>query len=87
LNIEDKMNITLKLFSLAKDLAGFEERQVQLNDGERVEAVLHHLVGVNPKFEQWKSSVRLAVNFEYVQNNHELRDGDEVAVIPPVSGG
>ena len=81
------MNITLKLFSIAKDLAGFEERLLQLNDGERAEAVLNHLAGVNPRFAQWKSSMRLAVNLEYVTNNHPLRDGDEVAVIPPVSGG
>ena len=81
------MNVTLKLFSLAKDLAGFDERNIQLHDGDNAEAVLHHLVAVNPKFEQWKSSIRLAVNLEYVPNNHPLQDGDEVAVIPPVSGG
>ncbi|MCI0706988.1 MAG: MoaD/ThiS family protein [Ignavibacteriae bacterium] len=81
------MNITLKLFSIAKDLAGFDERQVQFNEGDRAEAVLRHLAGLNPRFEQWHSSVRLAVNLEYVSNNHPLQDGDEVAVIPPVSGG
>ncbi|HEY4612998.1 MAG TPA: MoaD/ThiS family protein [Bacteroidota bacterium] len=81
------MNITLRLFSLAKDLAGFDERQLQLSEGDSAEAVLRHLVGVNPKFEQWQSSLRLAVNLEYVPNSHPLRDGDEVAVIPPVSGG
>ncbi|HXG37433.1 MAG TPA: MoaD/ThiS family protein, partial [Bacteroidota bacterium] len=46
-----------------------------------------YLVDLNPKFEQWKSSLRLAVNLEYVNSDHPLQDGDEVAVIPPVSGG
>lgn len=81
------MNITLKLFSLAKDLAGFEERPLNLNDGASAEAVVQYLAQVNPKFEQWKQSLRLAVNYEYVSHQHPLRDGDEVAVIPPVSGG
>lgn len=77
----------LKLFSLAKDLAGFEERILNLNDGAEAEAVLQYLTQVNRKFEQWKPSLRLAVNHEYVASSHPLRDGDEVAVIPPVSGG
>jgi molybdopterin synthase sulfur carrier subunit len=81
------MTITLKLFSSAKELAGFDERRIHLQDGDHAGSVLNHLVGLNPRFEQWKLSVRLAVNLEYVQNNHPLRDGDEVAVIPPVSGG
>ncbi len=81
------MNVKLKLFSLAKDLAGFEERPLNLNDGASAEAVLQYLTQVNPKFEQWKPSLRLAVNYEYVSIHHPLREGDEVAVIPPVSGG
>lgn len=81
------MNVTLKLFSLAKDLAGFEERRISVNPPARADDILQYLVGLNPKFEQWKSSLRLAVNLEYVNSDHPLREGDEVAVIPPVSGG
>lgn len=81
------MHVTLRLFSLAKDLAGFEERRISVHQSARAEDVLRYLVELNPKFEQWKSSLRLAVNLEYVRNDHPLQDGDEVAVIPPVSGG
>jgi molybdopterin converting factor subunit 1 len=81
------MNVTLKLFSLAKDLAGFEERRISVSQPARADEVLRYLVDLNPKFEQWKSSLRLAVNLEYVRGDHPLREGDEVAVIPPVSGG
>ncbi|HXG38502.1 MAG TPA: MoaD/ThiS family protein, partial [Bacteroidota bacterium] len=81
------MNVTLKLFSLAKDLAGFEERRISVDPPARADDILQYLVDLNPKFEQWKSSLRLAVNLEYVNSDHPLQDGDEVAVIPPVSGG
>lgn len=81
------MNVTLRLFSLAKDLAGFEERRISVNQSARAGDVLRYLVDLNPEFEQWRSSLCLAVNFEYVKNDHPLKDGDEVAVIPPVSGG
>lgn len=81
------MKITVKLFSLAKELAGFEEKVIELRQGDVAETVLSHLVRENPRFIDWKKSLRLAVNCEYVHNNHLLHDGDEVAVIPPVSGG
>ncbi|MGH2569390.1 MAG: MoaD/ThiS family protein [Bacteroidota bacterium] len=81
------MNITLKLFSLAKDLAGFEERPLNVDDGVPAEVVLQYLTDLNPQFNRWKSSICLAVNYEYVPADHLLREGDEVAVIPPVSGG
>jgi molybdopterin converting factor subunit 1 len=81
------MNVTIKLFSLAKDLAGFEERRIQLAAEATAAEILHYLSELNPTFDAWKGSVRLAVNQEYVPNSHPLREGDEVAVIPPVSGG
>lgn len=81
------MNVQLKLFSLARDLAGFSERVVDLGRNPRAGAVLEYLAGHNPEFAGWRSSVRIAVNEEYVSDEHMLNEGDEVAVIPPVSGG
>ncbi len=84
---EKNITIRLKLFSLAKDLAGFDEQSIEVPSGSQTESVLDFLVGRNPSFRQWKPSLRIAVNLTYVDNAHLLRDGDEVAIIPPVSGG
>jgi molybdopterin converting factor subunit 1 len=84
---EKPITIRLKLFSLAKDLAGFDEKLVEVPPGSHSEAVIDYLTGLNPSFERWKPSLRIAVNLTYVDNSHPLREGDEVAVIPPVSGG
>ena len=81
------MKITIKLFSLAKELAGFDQQEVQLNNGCVASDVVGHLAAGNPAFREWKKSLRLAVNCEYVDDGHPLKEGDEVAVIPPVSGG
>ncbi len=81
------MHVIVKLFSVAKDLAGFDEERVQLQEGATANEVMLYLAQRNSKFEEWKASIRLAVNYEYVANSHPLRDGDEVAVLPPVSGG
>ena len=81
------MDITLRLFSSARDLAGFGESSIQLPRGARTCDVLASLEQGNPKFVEWRSVLRLAVNYEYVSADHLLQDGDEVAVIPPVSCG
>ncbi len=81
------MKIKLRLFSIAKDLAGFESRIVDLPTDSSVDAVLAHLTNVSPQFQAWKKSIRLAVNQEYAELNDTLHENDEVAVIPPVSGG
>jgi molybdopterin converting factor subunit 1 len=81
------ITIRLKLFSLAKDLAGFDEKLIELPPDSHSEAILDYLIEQNPTFEQLKSSLRLAVNMEYTNGSTKLLDGDEVAVIPPVSGG
>ena len=81
------MKVTVKLFSLARDLAGFQEQVVQIGKGGVAADVVDRLIRENPRFEEWKKSLRLAVNYEYVDDAHPLKDGDEVAVIPPVSGG
>ncbi len=81
------MRVTVRLFSIARDLGGFEDQDFQLLPGSRAGDVLDELGKRNPKFNEWRSSIRLAVNQEYVTNDHALCDGDEVAVIPPVSGG
>ena len=74
------MRVKVKLFAGLRERAGWGEREV---DGiTRVEDVWPVLgLGVEPE------GLLYAVNKEYAQRDHELTEGDEVAVIPPVSGG
>lgn len=81
------MKVTVRLFSLAKDMAGFDEREFEINHPGVAADVLPYLIRENERFRDWKNSLRLAVNCEYVSGDHPLKEGDEVAVIPPVSGG
>jgi molybdopterin converting factor subunit 1 len=81
------MKVTIRLFSVAKDLAGFGERDVEVPDSSTASEVLSVLDSVDPRLAEWRKAFRLAVNQEYVTDNHPLKEGDEVAVIPPVSGG
>lgn len=81
------MNVRVRLFSVARDLAGFSDQVVDLGRSPRAGTVLDYLSEHNPEFSGWRTSIRIAVNQEYVSFDHSLNEGDEVAVIPPVSGG
>ncbi len=81
------LTVTVRLFSIAKDLGGFEDQKFHLLPGSKANDVMEELGRRNPRFNEWRGSIRLAVNHEYVTGDHALSDGDEVAVIPPVSGG
>jgi molybdopterin synthase catalytic subunit/molybdopterin converting factor small subunit len=74
------MRVTVRLFAGLRERAG--RSRVELEDVSRVEDVWTALaLGAEPP------GLLYAVNREYVERGHELADGDEVALIPPVSGG
>ena len=76
------MQITVRLFAGLRERAGTGERELDLPDGARVAHVWGALaLGDEP------AGLLYAVNREYVDRGRELADGDEVALIPPVSGG
>jgi molybdopterin synthase catalytic subunit len=76
------MQITVRLFAALRELAGADRRQLELADGAAVADVWPALqLGDEPP------GLAYAINREYMPREAGLADGDEVAVIPPVSGG
>ena len=76
------MRITVKLFAGLRERAGENERDLELDAGARVADVWTPLgLGEEPE------GLLYAVNKEYAAADRRLSDGDEVALIPPVSGG
>jgi molybdopterin synthase catalytic subunit/molybdopterin converting factor small subunit len=76
------MEITVRLFAALRERAGTDRRRVRLDNGARVGDVWDALeLGTEPP------GLAYARNREYASRDEELGDGDEVAVIPPVSGG
>lgn len=80
------MTCTVRFFGPAIELAGQPERRYELPTGATVGALAGMLATDYPRLGA-ALGVRLAVNRRYVALNRVLADGDEVAVIPPVSGG
>ena len=81
------MRIRVRLFAIQRELAGTREVALDLPDGADVAAAWDGLVSVHPALAPGRASVRFARNGEYADVDTPLHDGDEVAMIPPVSGG
>jgi molybdopterin converting factor subunit 1 len=77
----------VRLFARLADLAGSRETEVELGEGLTASGVFSQLASRYPELAGLDGIVRFAVNAEYVAPDHPVRPGDEVALIPPVSGG
>jgi molybdopterin converting factor subunit 1 len=73
------------LFGIAKDIAGAPVIQVETPVGQ-VSALREYLYGRYPRLRELRSCM-IAVNKVYAADSDALQPGDEIAVIPPVSGG
>lgn len=76
----------LLLFAHLKDAAGCAEMQISANDVD-ADALWQHIITAKPALAPFRASVRLAKNSEYVSAKTRFYESDEVALIPPVSGG
>lgn len=81
------MSVRVKLFAMARDIAGVHETIISLPTDSTTSGLLQSLLLQYPRLKDWRNHFRIAVNCEYVDLHQPLHDGDEVAIIPPVSGG
>jgi len=81
------MKIRLLFFAVLRDIAGRSEDVVELNDGARAGDVWQRLRDEHPALRDYIQPPMIAVNESYVSAEEPLRDGDELAFIPPVAGG
>lgn len=81
------MRIRIRLFAVQRELAGAREVALELRDGATIEDAWSALVERLPVLAPGRPSLRFARNAAYAPPSTVLEDGDEVAMIPPVSGG
>jgi molybdopterin converting factor subunit 1 len=81
------MRIHVKLFAVLRDAAGVGELDLEVAPGAQAAAVRPLLAARFPALERYLPRTAIAVNRAYVTPEEQLHDGDEVALIPPVSGG
>lgn len=81
------VRVSVRLFAIQRELVGRRDVPLELPAGATVESAWQALVAANPGLAPGRPSVRFARNGEYTEPSTPLSDGDEIAIIPPVSGG
>jgi molybdopterin converting factor subunit 1 len=81
------VRVTVRLFARLRDIAGISELTRNMPAGATTADVWRGLVAEFPEMARYDSSISTAVNADYAKMNTVLSDNDEVAFLPPVSGG
>jgi molybdopterin converting factor subunit 1 len=81
------MQVRVLFFGRLKDIVGKSEESADLSEGARVEDLFARYGRSFPELAQFRSSVVASVNQEFAEWRAPLSSGDEVAFLPPVSGG
>ena len=81
------MRITVRLFARLRDIAGTAELARDIAPGSTIGSVWRQLASEYPGLEPYERSISGAVNADYARMDTPLKDGDEIAFLPPVSGG
>ncbi len=81
------MRVRIRLFGRLHDLAGAGELERDVPADATVEALWEQLASEFPSMSSYRRSVSAAVNADFARMTARLSDGDEVAFLPPVSGG
>jgi molybdopterin converting factor subunit 1 len=81
------VEIDLRYFAIIREIVGQAAERRELPEKTTVSELLDRQIAEHPRLERVRPETMLMVNRSYVPADHELRAGDEVALIPPVSGG
>ena len=81
------MRVKVRYFGPLRDVAGAEREEVELAAGSDTGLLLQTLISRHPKLDDYAGELKMAVNREIARRPTPLAEGDEVALLPPVSGG
>jgi molybdopterin converting factor subunit 1 len=81
------VRVTVRLFARLRDIAGAAELGRDVPAGATIGTVWKQLVADFPELASYERSISSAINADYARMDQSVRDGDEVAFLPPVSGG
>lgn len=81
------MQVRVYFFAHSRDLAGCAEAVESVPPETSVTELVEGLLRRFPKLAALRTSLRVAVGVDYQEGDYHLREGDEVAILPPMQGG
>ena len=85
--MDSLMQVNVLFFALVADRIGRQSQTLTLAERATVSDALDALEQAHPELAPLRKGLATAVDMAYVKAEHILKDGDELALIPPVSGG
>jgi MoaD family protein len=82
-----KIRVKVAYFALARDLAGTNEEEIQLDTPANIDHLFSEILNAHPKLQGIREIIRTIVNGRVILENAELKDEDHVALLPAVGGG
>ena len=81
------MRVTVRLFARLRDITGASELSRDLASGATIGDLWRQLAGEFPELARYERSISTAINADYARMDQVVGEGDEIAFLPPVSGG
>jgi molybdopterin converting factor subunit 1 len=81
------VRVKVLFFGMLKDIVGRAEDHIEIAENSRLESVFSRYARQFPRLTALESSIVLACNQEFCDRSAAVREGDEIAFLPPVSGG
>ncbi|MGY6530476.1 MAG: MoaD/ThiS family protein [Cyanobacterium sp.] len=81
------MRVKIKLFAIYQEVYQQSELTLDVCEKSAVRDILQQMITEKSALQPWVEITRFAVNLQFVSPDYILQDGDELAFIPPVSGG
>ena len=83
----ERMKVKVLFFASCREIVGEREVEVEVPEGATVADLAAGIGSEHPRFLEMEGNLMISVNQDYAGRDTRLKDGDEVAFIPPVSGG
>jgi len=84
---DSQVRVKVLFFGMLRDIVGRAEEHIEVADGARLQSVFERYASQFPRLNELASSIVLACNQHFCDRAEALREGDEIAFLPPVSGG
>jgi MoaD family protein len=81
------MKIHVQFYAQLRDLVGVRELDVDLADGATVQELLEQVYAKQPALRSHDKSILIGAGVEFVDRSYKLKQGEEIAIMPPVQGG
>ena len=81
------MKVTVRYFAICRQMFNRDEEDIDLPEGAILQDVLDQLKDEKPEISELFETMQMSVNWQYADHETKLSNNDEVALIPPVTGG